>query len=292
MTIYTYQSANEFLHDNQQVLVEQEAISQLILYNAIIKRDAPSNKTCLFGSVQTDSGHKILLFCNIEPYNLQLHSLSDDVSLTKEAVQTLVSFIFAVSIPIRGLNANKRLCDLFTKEYLLRNTTCHLEEVLGTDILELRSLMQVPIAEGKFRLAKPHDLVTLTRWNVEFAKEALNYKLEYDRIIEKVSKQIVDDIFYVYEDGNGQIVSMAAVTRQLLNGVAISYVYTPKTLRNQGYCVSLMYRLCSLMLEKGNRFCTLFVDKKNPISNNVYKKIGYQIIDNNYDIRIIEDNLY
>ncbi len=79
---------------------------------------------------------------------------------------------------------------------------------------------------------------------------------------------------------------MAAATRQLISGVCINYVYTPKQYRGKGYAAANMYYLSKEMLDKGNRFCTLFVDKKNPVSNRVYKKIGYEILEDQYDYRL------
>ena len=76
---------------------------------------------------------------------------------------------------------------------------------------------------------------------------------------------------------------MACTTRKLLNGVSISYVYTSNNYRGHGYATAIMYHLSKSILEQGNQFCTLFVDKKNPIANRVYHKVGYHFIAENHD---------
>lgn len=40
---------------------------------------------------------------------------------------------------------------------------------------------------------------------------------------------------------------------------------------------------CREALKKGYDCCTLFVDQKNPVSNWVYEKIGFQILEDAYE---------
>jgi len=83
-------------------------------------------------------------------------------------------------------------------------------------------------------------------------------------------------------------VSMAAFTKQLKKGISVSLVYSDARKRGMGYGVAVVYNLSKLYLERGNEFCSLFVDKRNPVSNGVYTKIGYKIIEDNFDYRIVQ----
>ena len=71
-------------------------------------------------------------------------------------------------------------------------------------------------------------------------------------------------------------VSMAATTRPTVNGISISYVYTPPELRRKGYASAIVASVSQLMLDKGRKFCTLYTDQSNPTSNSIYQKIGYK----------------
>ena len=42
------------------------------------------------------------------------------------------------------------------------------------------------------------------------------------------------------------------------------------------------------MLAAGFESCTLFVDKKNPVSNRVYKKIGFEILEDSSEYKLLE----
>ncbi|HWT76841.1 MAG TPA: GNAT family N-acetyltransferase, partial [Mobilitalea sp.] len=75
--------------------------------------------------------------------------------------------------------------------------------------------------------------------------------------------------------------------RQLIHGIAINYVYTPEEFRGKGYAAANIYYMCKNYLENGNDFCSLFVDKKNPLSARSYEKIGFQFLEDNYEYAIL-----
>lgn len=58
----------------------------------------------------------------------------------------------------------------------------------------------------------------------------------------------------------------------LINGISVSLVYPTKEARGKGYGLDVVYNLSKEYLNRGNKFCSLFVDKRNSILNAVYKK--------------------
>lgn len=82
---------------------------------------------------------------------------------------------------------------------------------------------------------------------------------------------------YILEK-DGKIVTQAMIKRELKNGKCVSMVYTPKEERSKGYARTCVYLLSKKILEEGAKFCVLYTDAKNPISNHVYEKIGYNKI--------------
>ena len=71
-------------------------------------------------------------------------------------------------------------------------------------------------------------------------------------------------------------VSMARKAGKTPNGSLINFVYTPPHFRRNGYATECVAKLSKLLLEEGNKFCFLFTDLANPISNSIYYKIGYR----------------
>ena len=62
------------------------------------------------------------------------------------------------------------------------------------------------------------------------------------------------------------------------NGNLVDLVYTPPSLRKKGFATESVAHLSKLLLDEGNKFCFLFTDLINPISNSIYQKIGYKPI--------------
>jgi len=220
----------------------------------------------------------------VSPYNLVIHATQSEYA--DEAIITLADYISDNKITIKGINANKHICDVFISRFKER-TKCEFQEHLAMDIMELRKLSEVALSEGVSRKATRSEREQIAAWIVDFAKEALGEVLQYEVQIQKAQRMIDAGIIYIYVNETNEVVTMAAATRQLVNGIAVSYVFTPKKHRGKGYAVANMYAMSKEILEKGNQFSTLFVDKHNPISNRAYKKVGYQIIENQYDYRLV-----
>jgi len=53
-------------------------------------------------------------------------------------------------------------------------------------------------------------------------------------------------------------------------------VYTPPEIGRRGYATECVAKLSKHLLEEGNKFCFLFTDLMNRISNSIYQKIGYR----------------
>lgn len=285
MRLHTHKNAQSFLKTNQSLLVENETVTQLIIYNALQSLTVAPSTSCLFGTI-TEDKQVILLFSNVNPYNIQLFSPIRDEKLIHTAIKLLIEYIFQANLPIKGINGNLVICQNFIACYANKSPSSIFKELLRSDILELRNLQSLHLPSGTFRQANLSDLDTITHWNVLFGKDALGLRLEYDRIINLVKEQINNKLYYIFLNSHNIPVSMACTTRQLLNGVSISYVYTSNMYRNMDYATAIMYYLGKYIIEQGNQFCTLFVDKKNPIANRVYQKIGYRIIDDNYDYHL------
>jgi predicted GNAT family acetyltransferase len=69
---------------------------------------------------------------------------------------------------------------------------------------------------------------------------------------------------------------MAAWSGETPNGRRVGYVYTPPAHRRHGYATALVAYLSERILEDGCRFCFLYTDLDNPVSNSIYQQIGYR----------------
>ena len=80
----------------------------------------------------------------------------------------------------------------------------------------------------------------------------------------------------MWEDENGQVVTMAGRSRPTRHGATVNSVYTPPELRGKGYASNCVAALSQLILDSGKRFASLFTDLSNPTSNYIYQKMGYR----------------
>ena len=73
-------------------------------------------------------------------------------------------------------------------------------------------------------------------------------------------------------------VSMAGFTGRTPNGIRVAWVYTPPDYRGKGFAGTCVAALSQKLLDDGRRFCFLYTDLANSISNHVYQTIGYEPI--------------
>lgn len=279
MVIKEYNNAQAFLDDNEAVLLQNEAVSQLILYNAYQNLTELGCKSCLFGTVQ-DEDNIWLYFCNVAPYKMVIYSpVQEDLS---EAVVTLAEYLGNNHILISGINARYDICQTFMEQYA-SIIPCTFVERIATDIMEIREVNDIKVTDGFHRLASIGEVKIITDWMIQYHIESLDTVMDYEAALNKANQLIKEGRIYVYENTEHEIVSMAAATRDLVHGIAITYVFTPEEFRGMGYAASNIYYLSKKLLDEGYEFCTLFVDKKNVVSARAYEKVGYQIVGDNYE---------
>lgn len=80
--------------------------------------------------------------------------------------------------------------------------------------------------------------------------------------------------------------SRASLSRECPHGSSVNFVYTPPEKRGKAYAQTNAANLCRMILASGKGFCTLFVDKANPVSNRVYCKIGFRAVEECCDYRV------
>lgn len=148
------------------------------------------------------------------------------------------------------------------------------EKAMDLGLYRLDKVEDIPASPGLLRPACAGDLDLLAGWYFDFHLDCFGRVPEY--VTADSFRRLVSsgDVF-VWEDGVP--VSIAAKSRPTWNGITISMVYTPPSLRGRGYATACVAGLSRLLLGSW-RFCTLFTDLANPTSNHIYETIGYRKI--------------
>ncbi len=257
--------------------MEHEAQSQRILYHAAQKLFVSANARCLFGVVLDDTLQAILHFCNVEPYPLVIYMEERNKALIQTACTVLANHFLENHIGIGGIVAQNEICQSFISQYKLKANISFLEKQ-GMDIMEIRKVNDIKLADGVCRTADVSEVKMITDWMIQFQMESAISEMDYEAALSKAASLIEEHRMYVFENPEHKIVSMAAAFRKLVHGIVISYIYTPEEFRGRGYAAANIYYLSKQFLEEGYQFCTLFVDKNNLLSGRAYEKVGYTII--------------
>ena len=159
------------------------------------------------------------------------------------------------------------------------------EDGMPQRIYRLTSPPAVPDVSGSFREATRGDRDLLVAWVRAFTAEAMPDAPHQD------AAEVVDGrlnepsrSLFLWEDGGP--VSLAGFGASTPNGSRVGPVYTPLEHRGKGYasaCVATLSR--RLLAEERNRFLFLFTDVRNPASNHVYRKMGYEPVCDMREIR-------
>jgi predicted GNAT family acetyltransferase len=129
-----------------------------------------------------------------------------------------------------------------------------------------------PSCEGKGRKAKPEELGLFLEWFFCFYREAVPHESPNEEHMKKV---FADRPVFFWE-AEGKPVAMAVRNRETKDGSNISLVFTPSALRGRGYAGAVTAFACDDVFREGKKFCFLYTDLRNPISNRVYQKIGFR----------------
>ncbi len=141
-------------------------------------------------------------------------------------------------------------------------------------IHRLNRLPFVHRAPGAVRVARWEDMERLVEWT-----DAFNRETKVDdpmKARECVEGFLRNGRLWVWEDGT--LTAMAGYSGPTPNGIRVNLVYTPPEKRGRGYAKALVSSLSRFLLSTGRRACFLFADRDNPVSNAVYRRIGYEVV--------------
>lgn len=282
MRVIEFYDVSAFYNQYRQILLEKEAAGQSLLYYIFMDMEI-STGDLSFGSV-VDDGAVYLLFCKLTATR-GLVVFSAGKELQAEAAHVLADYLADEAFLVCEVRGGIELCAHFIEQYSRRVEGAFVKTT-EMDIMELRSLNDVKLAEGSQRLARPDEAHLVADWMIESQLEAKSSEMDYEAMLKKASQYINENRVYFFEKDD-MVVSMVIKERRLVNGVLLSYVYTPVEYRGEGYAAANVYYLSKVLLDEGNEFCTMMVDRRNPLSVRSYEKIGYQVVEDIAEYRLM-----
>lgn len=270
MEFKRYFDINEFWKDNQKLLEEKEWYNCLMIGNCMegVKNGMDS---WLLATVENNSKVELIMLFR-KPWRMVMYSPTNNKS--DELLKFAATEVYKCEPDLLGVNTEKRMANKFAKYFCeLANKQIKVHTPLRILLLEQVAPATL-IDDITYRKITLEDKPTIIRYLKEFTKEALHEELSDEKAEEKFQKHYNLGM-YVLEKDN-KIVVQAGISRRMKYGICVSAVYTPVEERKKSYAYNLVYRISKEQLEAGNKYCVLYTDDANPISNHVYEKIGYK----------------
>jgi hypothetical protein len=142
----------------------------------------------------------------------------------------------------------------------------------GQRLYELQQLDMPTGVPGVLRLAIDADVPLLVEWMRGFSEETGESGADP---AEMVPLRVAAGHFYIWD--NGGPVSTAAATPAIAGVTRVQAVYTPPPHRAHGYAAVTVASISERMMHDQLR-CALYTELANPISNSVYRRIGYRAV--------------
>ena len=265
-----HSSAFSFLERVGDTLVRAEAENVLLLGIAgeLVARASSggegsgSDGAHLF-TVESESG-VVMAALQTPPFRLVVSSGPGP------AVNTLVEMLLGERLPLPGVNGPVETARAFAETWTAR-TGQAIKPGLSLRVHRLTGVVTPPEPPGEFRQAGPAELPTLVDWIGDFRAET---GVDDPREVSSIAEAgVAAGRFYVWDDRGP--VSMAGWSGATPSGVRVNGVYTPPEGRARGYASACVASLIQLLMDRGRSFCALFTDLANPISNRLYRRIGY-----------------
>jgi hypothetical protein len=266
MKLLQYDDPGEFLEHAKQFLEAREAENHLILgvsswlaahperiehtpYFAIVEENGRSEAAAMM-----TPPHKLVL---TRAETRILGRIADDLSKRR--------------IVLPGVNGPGKTSLSFAKRWA-KKKECTYQLHRSMRIYQLSRVIPPRPVNGRMRLAILMDTDVLVQWAQNFGKDIGEPHTEQEAA-ETVKQLMKDERLYVWDDEG--LSSIAASTGPTTHGIGITLVYTPPEFRGKGYASACTAALSQAMLNSGRKFCCLFADLSNPVSNRIYQRIGY-----------------
>jgi predicted GNAT family acetyltransferase len=270
MKITTHPDAASFLTRTQTVLEINEACNSLILgvCQRLASQQNSTDSVPCFKTVE-DGDELVIAAMMTPPHKLVINAHKGDI---QAAARLLADDVISEGWEVPGtfgpgvapLSFADKWGEITNQRYELQNKL---------RVYTLKKVLRPPAQNGELRQAKAEDKVLVANWWYAFGKE-IHGEADRDNVNKNTDIAISRGNLYLWD--NRQPVSMAMKTRPMRNGISISAVYTPPEYRGKRYATACVGALSQILLDKGWKYCALFADLANPISNRVYQKIGYK----------------
>lgn len=263
-----YDSGSGFLAENKSILDAYPLETVFFEVNAKIIKQSNLNDFL----VRLDDGDKFLIAVHNADYPMVIFG---DLSLCAHFAREAFSRKLIFGRVLGALDTCRAFLDEYGRLAGSSYEINHSMDIMRCDRVLTADVDGVEIPSDK-------DVDEITELIVGFYAEALGDEADAERVKKDVADRL-NSFAVVRLDG--KIASLASTKRETDKLACIADVYTSPQYRNRGLSCKTVTYLTQRILCSG-KLAYLFVDKKNPVSNHLYTKIGYTYAVPQYEIKI------
>lgn len=274
MEFIRYQSKEQFLKDNLDILLKEEAINNIMI-GIILQSSEEKVENWLMARIEENNEIKMILV--IEDDKNGLLAYLPNKEITHNICEFLVENIINNGFDLKEIKIQKEFSDIIVETYK-NKIGKELEYSYNNYVFQLEKLNSIETEGAILKLADDKYIPQICNNVREIYRDTFKGKECKDEEALEKAKIYIKKGLYILVNENDEIVTQAITARKLINGYAIGAVVTPDNHRGKGYAKKCVYLLCEKMIKEGATVIALCTKTDNEISRHVYEKIGFKVI--------------
>ena len=266
-----FSDAGKFLERVQPFLVRREAEHCLILglLDGLRSGEQWGSQPPLMASVE-NRDEVVAVVLMTPPRNLILSWIADD-----STIDAIAHELRAEGIAIPGVNGSADSAQKFVLKWT-ELSRCSYRVQMAQRIYQLTRVTNETRSAGHLREPEQSDEALLREWRAGFSIDAEG--MDPSQAREDAALPMPPSRHMFLWELEGTPVAMAGFAGPTPNGIRVAWVYTPPENRGKGFAGACVAALSQKLLYDGRKFCFLYTDLANPVSNHVYQKMGYEAV--------------
>lgn len=286
MEFIKYNSKKEFLRDNLQILLKEEAKNEVMI-GITLEHSDKKVKKWFMGRIEDNKKVEAIFLVDNDKEGLLIYV--PDGQIKTEVAEFLVSNIIKNDVNLEEVLTTRENAKKIAKIYAKKSQKKMLESEYKY-IFKFNKFKEKYLLDTGEKIEKIEaeiEMGTLKEMIREMYLYTYNGKECSDEEARKIVKIFIKKGLYVLRNKENEIVSQAVTVRKQVNGCAIGGVITLDKYKGNGYAKRCVYVLCEELLKQGYKFVVLHVSPSNESAISVYKKIGFIQIDETEKIKFL-----
>lgn len=287
MEFIKYKTKEEFLENNLEILLKEEAKNEIML-GILLEHENDSIQNWIIGRIENNGEVKAIFLVEDERKGLLIYSLEEYISA--EVADCLVDNLLSLNIDLKEVLTSKENSKLIGKKYAEKSgKEMYIEQnmyiMIFDEIDEQCLLVENERIEKLEKETVDYD--SLKENIIEMYRDNFRGRDCSEEEAIKVAEAFLRKGIYVLRNETGEIVSQAVTVRKQINCCAIGGVITLERHRGHGYAKRLVHTLSNKLLKDGYEKVVLHVNSQNEPALSIYSKIGFEKIDETIKVKFI-----